>query len=55
MVRVIKEGSTKEEIQKTLTILPRTKKGFQASKFIGIIKLDENPMEIQIKFHDEWK
>jgi len=53
MVRTIKKGSTKDEIQKTLTI--SKKKGFEASRFVGIINLEESPMEIQKKLRDEWK
>ena len=55
MVRIIKKGSTKDEIQKTLTINTKKKKGFEASRFLGIINLDESPMEIQKKLRDEWK
>jgi hypothetical protein len=55
MVRIIKKGSTKEEIQKTLTMNPKKKKGFEASKFTGIINPIENPLEIQKKLRDEWK
>jgi len=55
MVRVIKKGSTKEEIQKTLAGYTKKKKGFQASNFSGIINLDESPIDIQKKLRDEWK
>lgn len=56
MVTVIKKGATKEEIAEKLKILNQhtSKKGFEAHKFSGILKSDQDAVEIQRRLRDEW-
>jgi hypothetical protein len=53
MVTIVKEGASASVIKK---ILSRLKKnyGFSSKKHSGVIKLKEDPMEIQKKMRDEW-
>lgn len=54
MVTIIKKGTGKKDLQKILeNIKPRKK--FDAKKFSGILKLDEDPLIIQQKLRDEWE
>lgn len=53
MVTVIKKGANKEELEKALSKLEKAKK-FDAYKYCGVIKLKEDPLEIQKKMRDEW-
>ena len=46
MVITIKKGDSKKTIEKKLSKLPQ-KKGFQAYKYLGKIKFDEDPIAIQ--------
>ena len=57
MVWVLKQGSSKEEIQELKKqIAAATKKPVvDWHKYSGIIKLKEDPLEIQRKMRDEWK
>ena len=54
MVTVIKKGSNKKEIEEALSKLRSTKK-FDAYKYCGTVKLNEDPLEIQKKMRDEWE
>ncbi len=54
MVITIKEGESKTSIDRKLKKLYAGKKGFQAYKYLGKIKIDEEPMEIQKRLRDEW-
>ena len=54
MVITIKKGDSKKTIEKKLSKLPK-KKGFQAYKYLGKIKFDEDPVAIQRRLRDEWK
>lgn len=55
MATVIKRGSTKEAITKSLQELDKkTSKGFTASKFCGTLKLQEDALAIQKRLRDEW-
>lgn len=56
MVTIIKQGSTKELIQELWINLfkERKRKGVDANKYCGILKLEEDPLEIQKRLRDEW-
>ena len=54
MVITIKRGDSKETIDKKLSKLSK-KKGFQAHKFLGKVKVDGDPLEIQRKMRDGWE
>lgn len=54
MVTVIKKGSNRKEIEKALSKL-RSKKKFNAYKYCGTVKLDQDPLEIQKKMRNEWE
>lgn len=54
MVTVIKKGTDKKEIEKALSSL-KSKKKFDAYKYCGTIKLNEDPLEIQKRMKDEWE
>lgn len=54
MVTIIKKGSNKKEIEKALSKLRSTKE-FDAYKYCGTVKLDEDPLEIQKRMRDEWE
>ena len=53
MVTVIKKGSSKSAIGQLLQKL-KIKKGFNAKKYCGVIKLKSNPLTIQKKLRNEW-
>lgn len=53
MVTIIKDGSSKAAIRNLLDKL-KTKKGFDAKKYSGIIKLKKSPLEIQKIIRNEW-
>lgn len=56
MVTVIKKGDSKSSIKKALQkIQEENGKGFDAKKYSGILKLDEDPLDIQRSLRDEWK
>lgn len=53
MVTVIKKGASKKSIQKSLRKLKKSK-GFNPAKHSGVLKLDEDPLEIQKRLRNEW-
>jgi len=58
MVTTIKRGATKAEIQSLFEKLEShsTKsKGFDAHKFCGTVKFNEDALEIQKRLRDEWE
>jgi hypothetical protein len=58
MVTTIKSGASKEEIQSIFSKVEknrRLKKGFDAYKFCGTVKFNEDALEIQKRMRDEWK
>lgn len=56
MVTVIKRGASKKSIETSIKKLGGSKKkGFDANKFCGVVKLNEDPMGIQKRLRDEWK
>ena len=54
MVVTIKKGDSKKTIERKLKSLPE-KKGFQAYKYLGKVKFEGDPVEIQRKMRDEWE
>lgn len=54
MVTIIKKGSSKTAIKLLVNKL-QIKKGLDAHKYSGIIKLKESPISIQKEMRDEWK
>jgi hypothetical protein len=57
MVLVLKKGATKKDIEEIDKILykDKSKGGFDAKKYNGIIPDLEDGMEAQKKMRDEWK
>ena len=56
MVTIIKSGANKQVIAKRLkTLYSAPKKGFNASKFCGILNIKEDPLDIQKRLWDEWE
>jgi hypothetical protein len=57
MVTVLKYGSKKEVIKRLLDRLSQQtdSKGIDAYKYCGVIRIDEDPLDIQSKLRDEWK
>ena len=56
MVTVIKKGATKKMIaQRLATLYSNTKAGFDARKFCGILKQEEDALSIQKRLRDEWE
>jgi hypothetical protein len=54
MVTIIKKGSSKAVIKKQVEKV-QTKKGLDAQKYSGVIKLKDQPLSIQKAMRDEWK
>jgi len=57
MVLILKKGATKkdiEAIEKTL-YKQNAALGFNAKKYNGVLKLEEDPLVIQSKLRDEWE
>lgn len=57
MVVIIKKGYTKKEIEALMERhqKEKKKKGVDLKKYLGSIKLNEDPLDIQKKLRDEWK
>ena len=55
MVLILKDGATKEEIETIEKKLYKetSKSGFNAKKYNGIIKLKDDPLEIQKRLRNE--
>lgn len=54
MVTVIKKGSDKKEVEKALSKV-RNKKSFDAQKYCGAIKIEQDPLVIQRAMRNEWE
>jgi|LakMenEpi03Aug12_release.lakeMendotaPanAssembly.Ray.scaffolds.fasta_scaffold864231_1 hypothetical protein len=54
MVTVIKKGTSKTSIR-NLVKKTQMKKGIDAKKYSGVLKLKEHPLDIQKKLRDEWE
>ena len=57
MVNVLKYGTKKENIRLLLERLGKQekKKGIDAYKYCGLIKLKKNPLTIQKELRNEWE
>ncbi len=58
MVTTIKKGASKKEIQELFLELDKKRNsqgGFDAHKFCGTIKFEEDALEIQKIMRDEWE
>ena len=55
MVTIIKKGMKKKEIHSLLTGKTGNKKNVDVKKYCGVIKLREDPSQVQKKMRDEWK
>ena len=53
MVLVIKHGTTAKKLSKLLKKM-KTKKGLDTKKYSGVLKLKEDPMQIQKQLRNEW-
>lgn len=56
MVTVLKQGENKKNMRKLLEDLRKNKerKGINAQKYCGTIKLKEDALSIQKRIRDEW-
>ncbi|MDH5400290.1 MAG: hypothetical protein OEX02_19205 [Cyclobacteriaceae bacterium] len=54
MVTVIKKGGSKKQLKDQIEKALKTK-GVDTHKFCGVIKLKEDPLEIQKRMRDEWE
>ena len=55
MVTILKKKDSIEKLKKILeNVLSKKRKGVDASKFSGILKIDEDAVEVQKKMRDEW-
>lgn len=57
MVVVLKKGMAKEDIDALLKKMDDAKpkkEGITAAKYSGILKLTEDPVDIQRRLRDEW-
>ena len=53
MVTIIKKGTKRTDLDKHLEHISSSKK-LDATNFSGVLKLTEDPLEIQKKMRDEW-
>ncbi|CAN5557750.1 hypothetical protein BH23BAC1_BH23BAC1_21510 [soil metagenome] len=54
MVTIIKKGIKKKDFDEKLSTIKNLKK-FDAHKYCGILKLEDEPLQIQKKLRDEWE
>ena len=54
MVTIIRKGTAKSKILQLLNKI-KTRKGIDAYKYCGVIKLKNDPLQIQKQMRDEWK
>lgn len=58
MVVVIKRGKARQRIKALLDKLhaskPKKRKEVDVYKYVGVLKLKEDPVDLQRKWHDEW-
>ena len=56
MVMTIKKGSDRKKMDRMLKMLgEKKKKGIDAKKYCGVIKLDKSPIDIQKQMRSEWE
>ena len=54
MVTIIKKGTKKKDLETALANLSSPKK-LNAHKYLGIVKLNEDPIQIQLRLRNEWQ
>lgn len=62
MIIVIKKGSNQEDLKNSIAAMEnslkeftqKTNKGFDAHKFCGVLKLNEDALIIQKRLRSEW-
>ncbi len=54
MISILKKGASKQDLV-ALKARINKKPALDLRKFCGILKLQEDPLEIQKKLRDEWK
>lgn len=54
MVLVLKQGASKKDMESLSAKIKKTK-GVDTKKYCGVIKLSEDPLEIQKKMRNEWE
>jgi len=54
MVTTIKKGTSREKIMNILRKRKSKTKGIDLKKYCGSISLNEDPLEMQKKWRDEW-
>lgn len=56
MVLVLKKGASRREIEALRRKLERrSAKGVDTKKYCGVIRLKEDPLQMQQKMRDEWQ
>ena len=55
MVTIIKKGTSREKIRIALTKRPVKIKSPDLNKYCGCISLEEDPLELQKKWRNEWE
>ena len=55
MVTTIKKGTSSEKIRLALKKRPVNVKSIDLKKYCGSISLDQDPLEMQKKWRDEWE
>jgi hypothetical protein len=56
MVLVLKKGASRKDIEALRRKLERRlSKGVDTKKYCGVIRLKEDPLEMQQKMRDEWE
>jgi len=54
MVKIIPKNTEKKKLEQLFSTMPPPKK-LDAFKFLGTIKLTEDPVKIQSRLRDDWK
>lgn len=55
MITTIKKGTSSEKIRLALKERPTKVKSPDLKKYLGSISLDQDPLEMQKKWRDEWE
>ena len=55
MVTIIKKGTSIQSIKKKLSAIKVRKKGFDASKYLGVLKTSIDPLQYQTDLRNEWR
>lgn len=55
MITTIKKGTSSEKIRLALKKIPAKVKSPDLNKYCGSISLDQDPLEMQKKWRDEWE